>query len=184
MRKIILNITYSIFLLLAGCNDSDLGTKGIKEYDNYIELNAVKFVIDEVLSDLPKYLSKNKLEATKRVLDSVTNLNIYLATRVCKWTPQFGDFDYPLNLPSFECYKIPTSNVDYINLIDVDSFKIESKQYLMVVSRPLVYQWGGYIEVIIYSEKFGIDNPVFFIVQKDNQMYLHSMGGISGFPVR
>ncbi|ELR68341.1 hypothetical protein C900_00512 [Fulvivirga imtechensis AK7] len=174
-----------IFIIITGCNKSDLGIKGKLEYSSYMEINSIKFITQEVLADLPKYLTGNKSQIDIKTLENITYENLFIAAKVCKWTPQFGDFDYPINLPSFDCYNIPNVDLDY-EIVDIESFQNSNKStsYLLIASKPLVYEWGGYIEVILYSKKFGVDNPVFFIIQKDNNMYLHSTGSISGLPAR
>lgn len=173
-----------ILTMTFGCDRPDFGIKGNDKYQSYLELDAVQFLVKEVFVDLPKYAFQIEKSVDLEVLRGIKLDNILLASKACKWTPQFGNFDYPLNLPSFECYDLPTSEVDYIRSVDVSSFLQHSKSYLLVVSRPLVYEWGGFIEVVFYSEAFGIDNPTFFIIKKHDNMYLHSVGAISGLPAR
>ncbi len=175
-RKIIF-ISFCLKLIcFTGCN-TDLGSKSENSYENYIELNAVDFLKNEILKDLDKFSKGNELFLDDVKNQKITSKDIYIAKDICSWTPQFGDFDYPINLPSFDCYHFPSS--ENYSLVSTEEFIQNEYNYLVIVSRPLVYDWGGYIEVALHSKKFGSNNPIFFIVQKDNKMYLYSVGSKS-----
>lgn len=170
-----------VILVLIGCNSSsDNKFIGENNYIDVLERDTIKFFTEEVLINLEGITSDR--DDSKEFIDmKISSDNLYILDSICIWSAEAYGFDRPFGLAQFECYNYLSDHQKSVhNVITIETFRrLENDSFLIILSKPIAYEWGAYIDLRLYSQKKESASYSFIIVQKGNDMILDAIGSIS-----
>lgn len=169
-----------VILILMGCGSSNNDEfRGTNEYVDVLERDAIKFFTEEVLINL-KDITSDREDSKEFIGMKISSDNLYILDSICVWSAEAYGFDRPFGLTQFECYSyLSDRQKSLYNVATIEAFReLANDTFLIILSKPIAYEWGAYIDLRLYSQKKE-SSYSFIIVQRGNDMILNAIGSIS-----